>query len=351
MIVSPPRVRPNFGHLRSAAAGQWITILSAAGLPASILDGRGHACPRCGGSDRFAAWPDVNVRGAVHCRHCFTRGSSPRPGDGIATLAWLHGQTIGQAAEELHDSLLGGSSTGRSDGPWSLPSPTGFVWPAAEDRGIDPAVRQQLQNIAQRCASAMRRSWLVRLSDLLGVSVDALVTLGVGWDAEFDATTWPMRDHDGSIVGIRMRSIDGQKWSIARSMAGLFTPSRPRRSCRRLFIVEGATDTAAALSIGLPVVGLPSAGSTTRFLRPWIDRLGPAEIIIIADNDPVGIEAAHRVCHRVIEDGHGAAVLCPPPGVKDLRGWIAVGNGGGATAAMIDALADGCHIRRQRRLF
>lgn len=61
----------------------------AAGIPADRLDGRGLQCPKCGGNDRFAAFPNINMRGAVHCRQCLTRGTSPSPGDGIATLQWL----------------------------------------------------------------------------------------------------------------------------------------------------------------------------------------------------------------------------------------------------------------------
>ena len=75
--------------LLTAARGRWRDILADAGLPDDRLDGRGHPCPRCGGRDRFAAWNDVDDRGAVHCRHCFTRGSDPKPGDGLATLRWL----------------------------------------------------------------------------------------------------------------------------------------------------------------------------------------------------------------------------------------------------------------------
>ena len=73
-------------ELKSLAAGRWFDILIAAGIDADKLDGRGHACPKCGGRDRFAAFPNINGRGAVHCRHCFTRGTDPSPGDGIATL-------------------------------------------------------------------------------------------------------------------------------------------------------------------------------------------------------------------------------------------------------------------------
>lgn len=78
-------------ELLTASRGRWLEILDDAGLPHDILNGRGHPCPKCGGRDRFAAWPDVADRGAVHCRHCFTKGADPKPGDGLASLRWLLG--------------------------------------------------------------------------------------------------------------------------------------------------------------------------------------------------------------------------------------------------------------------
>ena len=76
---------PNAATVKQAAAGRWLEILPAAGIPAELLDGKGHPCPRCGGDDRFAAFKDVAERGAVHCRTCFDKGG----GDGLATVAWI----------------------------------------------------------------------------------------------------------------------------------------------------------------------------------------------------------------------------------------------------------------------
>ena len=83
---------PSIDELKLSAQGRWPDIFAdAAGLPREHLDGRGHPCMHCGGTDRFAAFNDVAVRGSVQCRHCFHAGTDPRPGDGIATLRWLLG--------------------------------------------------------------------------------------------------------------------------------------------------------------------------------------------------------------------------------------------------------------------
>lgn len=84
--------------LMRLAAGRWIEILMAAGIPSDALDGRrGRPCPRCGGRDRFAPMIDVAERGAVLCRHCHNGGTDPRAGDGLAALRWWLGCSVADA--------------------------------------------------------------------------------------------------------------------------------------------------------------------------------------------------------------------------------------------------------------
>lgn len=59
---------PSVDEVKSLAAGRWFDILIAAGIPADRLDGRGHQCPKCGGTDRFAAFPNINMS-RLRCRH------------------------------------------------------------------------------------------------------------------------------------------------------------------------------------------------------------------------------------------------------------------------------------------
>ena len=40
--------------LKQRAAARWPEVLSAlGGVPADVLDGKNHPCPKCGGKDRF----------------------------------------------------------------------------------------------------------------------------------------------------------------------------------------------------------------------------------------------------------------------------------------------------------
>lgn len=92
----PVRRIADLASLKAAAAGRWLDILVAVGgIPTDILDGRHHPCPKCGGRDRFRLI-DAEA-GAVLCNQCFTN----RNGDGIASVAWLRGLGMSQAAGEI----------------------------------------------------------------------------------------------------------------------------------------------------------------------------------------------------------------------------------------------------------
>ena len=92
--------------LKTAAAGRWQDILSHFGIDQSILDGKHHPCPRCGGKDRFRLID--SDAGAVLCNQCFSSGN----GDGIAAIQWLCGCDFQDAVNRIAD-YLGITSDGR----------------------------------------------------------------------------------------------------------------------------------------------------------------------------------------------------------------------------------------------
>ncbi|NLF70553.1 MAG: hypothetical protein GX575_16100, partial [Candidatus Anammoximicrobium sp.] len=74
------------GQVKSAAAGRWRELLSSlGGIDPSLLDGKHHACPKCGGTDRFRYIDDA--AGACLCNQCHNTAN----GDGIASLMWATG--------------------------------------------------------------------------------------------------------------------------------------------------------------------------------------------------------------------------------------------------------------------
>jgi hypothetical protein len=194
------------------------------GLPAEALaSAAGGPCPRCGGRDRFAPLPDLADRGAVHCRHCFTSGTPVRPGDGLSTLRWWFGVDSLRARWWLADRLGAGLAS-----YWV--GPLEPCRPAATTEPHRPAAAD-LEPLADRWHAELfrRPRWVARLVELLRLPADdganALRALTVGWSPDHRATTWPLRDADGAVVGVRLRDpTTGRKWSVRGGREGLFLP-------------------------------------------------------------------------------------------------------------------------------
>lgn len=81
-----------------AAKGRWRGILQHFGIPAQNLDGRQHACPLCGGKDRWR-FDDLEGRGTSICNQCGAR-------DGAALVVAMTGRGYGDVLGEI-DGLVG----------------------------------------------------------------------------------------------------------------------------------------------------------------------------------------------------------------------------------------------------
>ena len=91
-------------RIKDAARGRWLEILTAlGGIPAEVLDGHHHPCPRCGGVDRFRAFDDFAETGGVFCNQCHAEQNE----DGISTLRWANGNIDFKSAVQLLADHLG----------------------------------------------------------------------------------------------------------------------------------------------------------------------------------------------------------------------------------------------------
>ena len=154
----------------------------------------------------------------------------------------------------------------------------------------------------------------------LGVTAQSLAAMGIGWSSRHDAFAFPMRNCLGQIIGIRLRNERGDKWAVNGSRNGIFIPS-----CRfddECWIVEGPTDTAAALSIGLPTIGRPSAtacvDTTVAFCRRF------TMVNIVGDYDDTGQLGATKLANALVGAGIMVRLLYPRRG-KDMRQWVVDG--------------------------
>lgn len=160
---------------------------------------------------------------------------------------------------------------------------------------------------------------LPMLAKNLGVTMESLKSLEC--QANGLAQTWgfPMKDGYGNYIGIRLRNEWGKKWAVLGSQAGIFIPNVPFQA--RVFIVEGPTDAAAGVSLGLYAIGRPSCSGGVPHIIDWLKRCHASEAVIVSDNDDPGIRGAQDL-QRWLKVP--SCILILP--CKDLREFIKFGD-------------------------
>jgi hypothetical protein len=195
--------------------------------------------------------------------------------------------------------------------------------PFVPQRREKPAPAINVEAMMSGWASKTSPDALRRLADELGVRTSALLELRAAWAAQHTAWAFPMRDGAGKMVGIRLRNSKGDKWAVTGSKQGLFLPyCEPEK---QVVFVEGPTDCAAGLSIGLFCVGRPSCSGGLFDIQAIVKRLGIREAVIVADNDDErqrpdgsfynpGVDGAESLAAQL--DIPTCVVILP---VKDMR--------------------------------
>lgn len=197
--------------------------------------------------------------------------------------------------------------------------------------------------IHARYKEAITRSEIEALALNLGVEDDALVELGVGRAVEWcDGTySFPMRDGLGKIIGIRLRNLEGHKWAVYGSKAGLFFNPDWAHAVPRIMICEGPTSAAAGMTIGIQSVGRASNTSATNHLVDFLRaRKTKPEVIVMSEMDGKdecaycennyclrchpGQVGADKVAETIGALVKTIAVIDPPIG-KDIRDWLRAG--------------------------
>jgi hypothetical protein len=168
------------------------------------------------------------------------------------------------------------------------------------------------------------------LATKLGVSPLALLALGASWAPEHNAWAFPMKDAEGRIIGIRLRRENGFKFAVEGSHGGLiYEREIPHKD--KVWICEGPTDTAAAMSLGLPAIGRPSCNACEDMTLALLKRIQAKRAVLVTDNDTPGIAGAEKLQARMPIP---SLVWIPP--AKDIRAFVQAGG----TAEMIHALTD-----------
>lgn len=225
--------------------------------------------------------------------------------------------------------------------------------PAAEPmRRLTPS---QLRFLAEKFRKNLTVELVNTLAMQLGVSVNSLLRLGIGWSPMAGAYSFPMRNAQGEVTGIRYRAADGSKRSIAGGGVGVFLPTGLQPG-RMLCLAEGPTDTAALLDLHLDVVGRPNDRGGVAECAHIIAWHKPELIVIVEDNDPAGSVAAESGKY-VAEElsrllGYGARGRrrirrIRPQFHKDAREFVRRGGSG----RDIMAVFNGSHSRDWREAY
>lgn len=179
----------------------------------------------------------------------------------------------------------------------------------------------------------------------LGVSSGSLDRLAIGWCQEREALSFPMFDSPGHCVGIRLRRHDGSKFAVSGSTNALFVP-RKLHSDGFLLIVEGPTDTAAALDLGFDAIGRPSCNAAVDMTVSMVEKLGHKEVVIVTDYDEPkrrpaggvfrpGQEGAEKLADALVTKTNRNVRVVNPLKGKDIRQWKAAGATNAAVRAVI----------------
>jgi len=229
--------------------------------------------------------------------------------------------------------------------------------PLSADRRKETLTDTERDRIWRRVLDEYRTPEQHRVRDLAidwGVSLKSLNELGIVWGRMFGKECWmlPQHNSDGKVVGVLRRFTDGKRFYVRGSRPGLHYGFEPNRG-GPVLLVEGASDTAAAITMGLGAIGRPSNVGGVRDLSAIIMGDVYRKMIVLGENDrkrhaelkPDAQERHNPRCRccRLCWPGKSGAlyvaaqlndrlsrgpwkgtisVKMPPAGAKDLREWL-----------------------------
>ena len=174
------------------------------------------------------------------------------------------------------------------------------------------------------------------LSTQLGVTAKALRQLEVGFlcggcvddknRIAQHAFTFPEIDEHGEVIGILRRFWNGKKFMIEGSQRGLYYCNKGfyLKTDAPYLVVEGASDTAAGLSLGFQTIGKPSAVGGIERISELI-KGHSIDIVVVGENDPAGISGMQKTHAYLSQYAKSCRMILPPEGTKDLRAWLSAG--------------------------
>ncbi len=169
----------------------------------------------------------------------------------------------------------------------------------------------------------------------LGVTDEAVLWLGIGWDGSKKAWIFREFDHEGNITGLSCRgaftdgSDKGKKWGIKGSTRGLIYAPCPEWGGIPAYIdhpipcPEGASDVLACLSHEIYAIGRPSASGTVESNASLVKAAKGRDIALCVEYDKgAGMVSTLDHAKRLVRYASSVRFLEPPEGCKDMREWL-----------------------------
>lgn len=301
-------------NVTAAASGQWDSIFPALGID-TPKRGQHGPCPVCGGDDRFH-FDDKEGRGTWHCRGC-----EPHAGDGLDLVQKVN--QIGPAeAAKMVAGYLGIAANDNNPAMIERNRQR-----AVERKQQDEACQALQQQKAARQAVAILDSSLQGEPPYLtkkGFNCTAPVTCATvraygedrstgenGW-INFPAGSLVIAAHDaeGNVSNVQLIDGNGSRAFLKGkgTKQGKFHRLEGGQDAEAVALVEGyATGLTVSLATGWPVYVAFDKGNMQRVIDT-VAKLNPGKrLVICADNDAPGQEAAQKAAARV----PGAIVAIP----------------------------------------
>jgi hypothetical protein len=186
---------------------------------------------------------------------------------------------------------------------------------AIEDKPLDA------QPMWQRWFERTDHDRVDGLGQSLGVDTDCLKAIGCAWST-LNAWAFPMKAPDGKVIGIRLRNEKGDKWAVKGSKSGLFIPAEYSYVPDGvLYLVEGPTDLAAAMTIGLRAFGRAACLGQESLILQYVSRQKIDRLVIVTDNDEPGLRGAEKLQSML---SIHSCIWIPP--TKDIREFVNLGG-------------------------
>jgi hypothetical protein len=148
------------------------------------------------------------------------------------------------------------------------------------------------------------------------------VTRALEYGTDGESLTCPMRDANMNIIGIQRCIVKGKKkyCFVKGSKNGLFISTTFDSFNSVLVVCEGLSDTREALMMDYNAIGRASCKTGGDLICELVRIHNIKKVVIIADNDKVGIDGANKLCLKLAENNVKVNVIIPPE--NDLRDSI-----------------------------